>query len=66
VVRTPAEARAASDSLVGGGADFVNVYDNLSREAYVAIAEQPKRRRVPFVGHVPFAMRVTADGRPYK
>lgn len=57
VVRTPAEARTAVDTLVDGGADFIKVYDNLSREAYFAIAEQAKRRGVPLLGHVPFALR---------
>ena len=56
-VRTPAEARAAVDRLVDGGVDFIKVYDNLSREAYLAISEQAKRRGVPFLGHVPFSLR---------
>lgn len=57
VVRTPAEARAAVDSLVDGGADFIKVHHFLSREAYFATAEQAKLRSVAVVGHVPFAVR---------
>jgi len=35
------------------GADFVKVYSALPREAYFAIAEECKKERIPFVGHVP-------------
>lgn len=57
VVRTAAEARAAVDRLADGGADFVKVYENLSREAYFAIMDQARHRKIPVDGHVPF--RVT-------
>jgi len=56
LVGTPAEASVAVESLVAGGADFIKVYDNLSRDAYFAIAEESRRRGVPFLGHVPFAV----------
>jgi imidazolonepropionase-like amidohydrolase len=57
VVRTAQEARAAVDTLVDNGADFIKVYENLSREAYFAIMDQAQRRGIPVDGHVPF--RVT-------
>jgi hypothetical protein len=57
VVRNAAEARAAVDELADGGADFVKVYENLSRDAYFAIIDQARRRGLPVDGHVPF--RVT-------
>jgi hypothetical protein len=57
LVRTPAEARAVVDSLAARGADFIKVYDNLSRDAYFAIADQARRRDIPMVGHVPFRIR---------
>lgn len=59
VVRTAQEARAAVDELVDSGADFIKVYENLSREAYFAIVDQARRRRIPVDGHVPF--RVTPE-----
>jgi imidazolonepropionase-like amidohydrolase len=59
IVRTAAEARTAVDRLVDGGADLVKVYENLSREAYFAIMDQAKRRRIPVDGHIPF--RVTPE-----
>jgi amidohydrolase family protein len=58
VIKTPAEGRAAVQSLKAGGADFVKVYTWLPRDAYLAIAEEAKKQGLPFVGHVP--MSVTA------
>jgi predicted amidohydrolase YtcJ len=57
-VGTAAAARAAVDSLADAGADFLKVYQRLSRDAYFALADQAKRRGIPFVGHVPAAVRV--------
>lgn len=59
VVRTAAEARSVVDSLVDAGADFIKVYENLSRGAYFAIMDQARRRAIPVDGHVPF--RVTPE-----
>jgi imidazolonepropionase-like amidohydrolase len=59
VVRTAQEARAAVNKLVDSGADFIKVYENLSREAYFAIMDQAQRRSIPVDGHVPF--RVTPE-----
>jgi imidazolonepropionase-like amidohydrolase len=52
-----AAARPAVDSLAAAGADFLKVYQRLSRETYFAIAEHAKRRGIPFAGHVPGAVR---------
>jgi imidazolonepropionase-like amidohydrolase len=58
VVATPEEARAAVDDLRRRGVDFIKVYDELSRDAYFAIAEETKRLHISFAGHVP--RRITA------
>jgi imidazolonepropionase-like amidohydrolase len=54
VVRTAAEARAVVDKLTDHDADFIKVYETLSREAYFAILDQAQRRGIPVDGHVPF------------
>jgi len=59
VVRTAQEARVAVNKLIDSGADFIKVYENLSREAYFAIMDQARRRRISVDGHVPF--RVTPE-----
>jgi hypothetical protein len=47
------EARLEVDDLKARGADFVKVYDGLSREAYFAIAAEANKVGLPFAGHVP-------------
>ena len=52
-VASPAAARALVDSLKAQGFDFLKVYDRLPRDVFLAIADQAKRRGIPFAGHVP-------------
>jgi imidazolonepropionase-like amidohydrolase len=59
VVRTAEEARSVVDELADSGADFIKVYENLSREAYFAILDQARLRGLPVDGHLPF--RVMPD-----
>jgi len=53
VAQTPGEGRAAVDSLAAGGADFIKVYDALTRETFLAIADEAHRRGIPVDGHMP-------------
>jgi hypothetical protein len=53
IVKNEAEARAAVVELKRRGADFVKVYERLPRGAYLAIADEAKKRSLDFVGHVP-------------
>jgi hypothetical protein len=57
-VHSAAEGRQAVRSLKAMGADFVKVYDGVSRDAYFAIAEESKKVGLPFVGHIPGSVRV--------
>jgi hypothetical protein len=52
-VSTAEEARLMVGKLKAGGVDFFKVYDNLSREAYFAIADEARKQNIPFAGHVP-------------
>lgn len=56
VARTAAEGRRLVASEQAAGAEFIKVYARLSRDTYFAIADEAKRRRIPFVGHVPFSV----------
>jgi hypothetical protein len=49
VVRTAREARTVVDKLADHGADFIKVYENLSREAYFAIIDQAQTGPSGFV-----------------
>jgi hypothetical protein len=59
IVRTAPEARAVVEQLASNGADLVKVYENVSREAYFAIIDESRRRKIPVDGHVPF--RITPE-----
>jgi imidazolonepropionase-like amidohydrolase len=52
LVKTPADAAPAVDSLVRLGVDFIKVHGQLTRESYFAIARAARARGIPFAGHV--------------
>ncbi|MFL6229946.1 MAG: amidohydrolase family protein [Pyrinomonadaceae bacterium] len=58
-VSTADEARRMVAKIKAAGVDFVKVYNNLSREAYFAIADEAKKQRIPFAGHVPHEVVVS-------
>lgn len=53
LVRTPAEAGAAVDSLARLGVDFVKLHTGLTREEYFAAERAARAHRLPVAGHVP-------------
>ena len=55
---TPEDGRQAVQRTQQDGYDFVKVYSSLSRRVFFAIADEAKKRRIPFAGHVPDAVRV--------
>ncbi|MFM2126360.1 MAG: hypothetical protein RL328_2811 [Acidobacteriota bacterium] len=52
-VATDEEARTAVKLLAASRVEFIKVYSSLSREAYLAVADEAHRLGVPFAGHVP-------------
>ena len=56
VARTAPEARAAFDQLWHMNVDFIKVLSGLSRESYLALAEQARHWHVPLEGHIPTAV----------
>ncbi|HKY30705.1 MAG TPA: amidohydrolase family protein [Pyrinomonadaceae bacterium] len=56
VVRTEAEARSTVNRLADMRVDFIKVHARLSRETFLAIIDESKKRRVPVVGHVPLSI----------
>jgi len=55
-ITTAAEARQAVRALKEAGADFVKLYQGLSKETYLAIAEESGRVGLPFAVHMPLAL----------
>jgi imidazolonepropionase-like amidohydrolase len=60
LVKSPADAGPAVDSLVRLGVDFIKVHGQLSPETYFAIARAARARRIPFAGHVSRAVGAAA------
>ncbi|WP_282780533.1 MULTISPECIES: amidohydrolase family protein [unclassified Nocardia] len=58
VVATEADGRAAVRQAQRDGADFVKVYSLLSRETYLAVADESHRAGLRFAGHLPTQVAV--------
>ena len=56
---TAEHGRAHARLLQARGVDFIKIYDELSRDAYFAIADEARKLGLPFAGHVPVAVRAT-------
>lgn len=50
------EAKKAVDDAKASGADFIKVYNTLTKPLFLAIADESKKVGLPFVGHVPDAV----------
>ncbi|CAM5451633.1 amidohydrolase family protein [Streptomyces abikoensis] len=57
-VRDAAAARRAVRGAASGGAAFLRVHARLPRAAYLAVADEARRRGLPFGGHCPDAVRL--------
>jgi imidazolonepropionase-like amidohydrolase len=55
-IASAADARQAVRALKEAGADFAKVYQGLSKETYLAIAEESRRVGLPFAVHMPLAL----------
>jgi imidazolonepropionase-like amidohydrolase len=58
-----AQGREVVDQQQQRGADFVKVYSGLPRNVYFAIADEAKKRGIPFEGHVPEAVSAAEASR---
>jgi imidazolonepropionase-like amidohydrolase len=58
-VATPADARRIVDELHAQGVDFIKIQSLIPRDGYFAAAEEAKKLGIPFVGHVPDAVRAS-------
>jgi imidazolonepropionase-like amidohydrolase len=58
-ISVPGKGRDAVRDLKAKGADFIKVLSRLDRESYFAIADESKKQKMTFVGHVPNSMRAS-------
>ena len=54
--RTRDEGRALARYFKDSGYDLIKVYNNVSREGYLGLAEEARRLGLPFAGHEPAAL----------
>lgn len=57
VAVTPEDGRRLVDSLYAAGAPFLKLYNSFLPETFFAIAERARAHGIPFVGHLPGAVR---------
>jgi imidazolonepropionase-like amidohydrolase len=58
-IKTPEDGRRAVDDLKRRGVDFIKLQSLIPREAVFAIADEARKQDIPFVGHVPDAVRAS-------
>src|SRR6202521_5455186 len=58
-ITTPEDGRRAVDQLKRSGSDFIKFQSLVPREAVFAIADEAGKQGIPFVGHVPDAVRAS-------
>jgi imidazolonepropionase-like amidohydrolase len=58
-IKTPEDGRRAVDDLAARGVDFIKLQSLIPRDAVFAIAAEAKNKNIPFVGHVPDAVRAS-------
>jgi len=58
-VKDAADARKIVDELKQDGADFIKIQSLIPRDGYFAAADEAKSLGIPFVGHVPDAVRAS-------
>jgi imidazolonepropionase-like amidohydrolase len=58
-VTSPEQARKVVNDIKADGWDFVKVYQLLPRDSYLAIADEAKKRGIPFAGHVGYGVSVS-------
>ena len=56
VVTSPAGGREVVQALKNRGADFVKVYNWLSRDSYYAIVDEAQKQDLPYTGHIPHSI----------
>ncbi len=55
-ISNEADARKAAATVKNNGLDFIKVYSLIPRQAYFALADEAKKLRVTFAGHVPISV----------
>jgi imidazolonepropionase-like amidohydrolase len=57
IVNNPEEARRAVTDLKRRGVDFIKVHNGVSREAYLALADECRKQKISLATHLPRSVR---------
>ncbi len=57
VVNNPEEARRAVVTQKQRGVDFIKVHNGVSRDAYLALADECRKQKIPLATHLPRSVR---------
>lgn len=58
MAQTPEDGRRIVRQQAEAGYDLIKVYHSLDRNTFLAIAEEAKKQKLPFAGHVPIKVKV--------
>jgi len=58
-ITTPADGRRAVGMLKSRGIDFIKIQSSLPRDAFLAVADECRKRHITFSGHVPDTVRAS-------
>jgi imidazolonepropionase-like amidohydrolase len=58
-IKNAADGRKTVDDLKQDGVDFIKIQSLIPRDGYFAAADEAKKLGIPFVGHVPDAVRAS-------
>ncbi len=58
VVNNPEEARRAVVTQKQRGVDFIKVHNGISRDAYLALADECRKQGIPLATHLPRSVRI--------
>lgn len=58
-IKNAADAKRVVDQLQASGVDFIKIQSLIPRDGYFSAADEAKRLGIPFVGHVPDAVRAS-------
>ena len=59
ITNSPDEGRRAVDKLAAERVDFIKILSEVPRDTYFAIAEESKKHKLTFAGHVPESITAT-------
>ena len=58
VVSSPEEVKAVVNQQIADGVDFLKIYNHLTFECFMALADLVNSKNIPFAGHIPYEISI--------